>query len=383
MIPAERSHLHVTAKSHPGMNRKNNEDRYSVSAFRLSDTQPVPALFAIVCDGVGGHQAGEVAAEMAVEIISREAAASDATAPLPTMRLAIQKASQAILERSESNPELFGMGATCACVWIIDDHLYMANVGDSRIYLVRGGVIRQISTDHTWIQEALEAGLLTPDQARGHPNAHVIRRYLGSKQPAEADTRLHLRDGESDEQAEANQGLNLAPGDQFVLCSDGLTDLVSPAEILSNLTTGLQPKNQDEAVQNLIDLANQRGGHDNITIVALQVPASEASVSSASPARSRWPAKWTCLVIGLASLLVVALLAGGAYLLFNQLSDRPTATTVISPQATSPVIVPATQAITPLQSPPVLDTPAVQPTASPSLQAAPTYTPWPTNTINP
>ncbi|MBN2548721.1 MAG: serine/threonine-protein phosphatase [Anaerolineales bacterium] len=367
------------------MNRKNNEDRYAVSAYRLSDAQPTPALFAIVCDGVGGHQAGEVAAEMAVEIISQEAAASDASAPLQTMRQAIQKAGQTVLEQSEKNPELQGMGATCACVWIIDDRLYMANVGDSRIYLVRGGAIQQISTDHTWIQEAMDAGLLTPEQARGHPNAHVIRRYLGSKQPVEADTRLHLRDGESDEQAEANQGMNLLPGDQLVLCSDGLTDLVSPAEILSSLPAGLQPQKQDEAVQNLINLANQRGGHDNITIIALQIPAAEAAVSFVAPAQRGRLAKPTCLVIGLVSIVIIALLAGGAYLLLNRLSDRPAATMTGAPQASSPAILPATQVITPLQPPPVLNTPEVQPNASPSVQetAAPTYTPWPTNTTSP
>lgn len=250
------------------MTGKNNEDRYSVSAFYLPGPGRVPSVLAVVADGIGGHKAGEVAAELAVETISRVVAASDGSFPANTLVQAVIEASQAIYEQSEQQASQKGMGATCACGWIIGDRLFTVNVGDSRIYLLRGGRIHQISTDHTWIQEALEHGAITPDQIRGHPNSHVIRRYLGSPQRVIPDIRLRLRSQESDEQAEANQGTRLLPGDQVLLCSDGLTDLVDDDEIQRVLSTyPLQ-----EAVNKLIEIANQRGGHDNTTVVALEQP---------------------------------------------------------------------------------------------------------------
>jgi protein phosphatase len=146
--------------------------------------------------------------------------------------------------------------------------LYIAYVGDSRIYLLRGRRIQQISRDHTWVQDAMEKGILDKNGIKNHPNLHVIRRYLGSNEPAEPDLRLFLQPGESDKHAKENQGLALSPGDVILLCTDGLTDLVSDSEIL-NMLPGRKLK---EVAQALIDLACQRGGHDNITVVLLGVP---------------------------------------------------------------------------------------------------------------
>jgi PPM family protein phosphatase len=269
MIPAERAHLHIAALTHPGMSGKNNEDRYAVSAFRLEGELSTPAVFAIISDGIGGHRAGEVAAEMVVETVSQAVAKSDARYPIQTLREAIMRSSQLISVESENDPEKKGMGATCACALIVGERLYTAYVGDTRIYLLHSGAIQQISIDHTWVQEAIDAGVIGPDEAKGHPNAHVIRRYLGSKQPVEPDTRLRLSATESAGQSEGNQGLPLQPGDQVILCSDGLTDLVGDDEILA----AIQNKEQEAALQELVDLANQRGGHDNITVVALRLPA--------------------------------------------------------------------------------------------------------------
>ena len=165
------------------------------------------------------------------------------------------------------------MGATCAAAWIIGHRLYAATVGDSRLYLLRGRAIIQLSTDHTWIQEALERGFIQPEEARGHPNAHVIRRYLGSPSPPRVDIRLRLSSRESDTQSEANQGLLLQAGDQLILCSDGLTDLVENREILNAFTS--QPA--QKAAEAMVNLANARGGHDNITLVAIDVPATPAA----------------------------------------------------------------------------------------------------------
>jgi serine/threonine protein phosphatase PrpC len=385
MIPAERSHFHVAAQSNPGMSGKNNEDRYSISAFRLEGDNPLPVVLAIVSDGIGGHRAGEVAAEIAVETISRIVAASDASHPLETLREAIGQASQAILELAESDDEKRGMGATCACAWIIDNRLYAAYVGDSRMYLIRGKRITQLSIDHTWIQEALDAGVLKPDKIKGHPNAHVIRRFLGSSDPVLPDTRLYLEKNQSDEQAEANQGLIINPGDQLILCSDGLTDLVSEDEIQTAFAT----KDQETAISELIELANQRGGHDNITIVALRMPikVQEKAAAAPAPVKRRLNPTLTCLTAG-AILGVLLVLIGAAYIYFRQPPSSTPTPVSSSTSLSSPSAIILTEAPLPTETSLSFDaTPTftlAPPTSTPSTTPVEaTLTPWHTNTTQP
>lgn len=390
MIPVDRSHLFVAADSHPGMSGKNNEDRYAISAFRLSEDNPLPVLLAVLADGIGGHKAGEVASETAVEVISQGVAGSDGTHPLSTLCEAIIQASQTILGLSEADPQQKGMGSTCACCWISGgkenrNQLYIAYVGDSRIYLIRDKSIQQLSNDHTWVQEAIQAGVLTPEQARSHPNAHVIRRHLGSMQPVEPDTRLRLHADETDEQMRANQGMYVQPDDQVVLCSDGLTDLVSDEEILAAFTE----KKPKSAITGLIELANSRGGHDNITIVALQIPA-RASQTKPLPAptkrrtsRPNW--KLACLGATVAALVLGLILLAGLYLLLPAISGDATETLVPSLSLEAPGNT-ATEAPDMLSLP--TETPAVEttttyteaPAPTSTIPTGPTYTPWPTNT---
>ena len=241
---------------------------------------------------------------MAVERISRFVAASDAVYPTEILQRALLSASQAIYQRATSDFTLQGMGTTCACCWIIGDRLYTASLGDSRIYYVHAGSLHQISTDHTWIQEAIELGALTPEQARGHPNKHVIRRFLGSSEQPELDTRLRLDVAETTEQAQANQGMHLIPGDLLLLCTDGLTDLVGPDEILAVLLE----KHGQPAVNRLIELANQRGGHDNITAILIKVPNSPGLSQPLPSPRRKLPL--ACLVFSLMTILAAAILVG-------------------------------------------------------------------------
>jgi protein phosphatase len=310
MIPIEKAHVEVAAQSHPGMSGKNNEDRFAVSAFQVSTADPTPVTLAIVADGVGGHRAGEVAAELAVEIISQQVAESDARNPVKILTNAIIKIGEIIRDQAEEQDGQKGMGSTCACVWIIGDRLYTASVGDSRIYLIREGRIQQITTDHTWVQEAIEHGALTREQARNHPNVHVIRRYLGSKQPVVPDVRLRLTPDDSDNQAERNQGTHLKTNDRLLICSDGLTDLVKDDEILA----ALQTNPLEAAVQYLINLANHRGGHDNITVVSLNYTGQPGEIVPRSGSRM--------LVLGCLGILflIAVSLATAAWLgwYFNQ-----------------------------------------------------------------
>lgn len=271
MIPVNKAHIYVNASTHPGMKGKNNEDRFAVSAHLLDQEAKIPSVLAVICDGIGGHRAGEVAAEIAVETISRTVSESDGKHPTSTLTQAFANANQAIHVQASNDPSQHGMGATCVAAWIIGYRLYTASLGDSRLYFARGDTILQVTTDHTWIQEAIEFGALTPQQAVGHPNAHVIRRYLGAQNPMSPDFRLRLQPDETDEQSDANQGMRLLPGDRLVLCSDGLTDLVSKEEILS----AISDRDREAVLDYLIDLANSRGGHDNITIIHLEIPPDE------------------------------------------------------------------------------------------------------------
>ena len=269
MIRTSRAHLHVAALSHPGMSGKNNEDRFAVLSHTLSADDSTPSLFAVLCDGIGGHRAGEVAAELAVDHISHVVAESNGREPLHIMEEAIHSASEAIAHHSASDDEHHGMGATCACAWVIGDKLHIAFVGDSRIYLLRAGHMRQLTTDHTWVQEAIEKNIIKPEDARDHPNVHVIRRYLGSLKLPEVDFRLKLNDSDNAVQAQKNQGAALQPEDILLLCSDGLTDMVWADEIQKTLQESKNPK---AAVQALVAQANERGGHDNITVIVVSIP---------------------------------------------------------------------------------------------------------------
>jgi serine/threonine protein phosphatase PrpC len=262
-----RAHINAAALSHAGRSGKNNEDRYAVSSFTTADGQPV--VFAVVSDGIGGHQAGEIAAELAVNYIVQKVSESSGRNPLEIIESAIDSASQAIAARSASKDDQQGMGATCVCAWIVEDNLYTGYVGDSRIYLVRDEKLQRLTVDHSWVQEAIEKGIITPEEARDHPNVHVIRRHLGSVELPGVDFRLYLKPGESAEDAKKNQGTRLRPGDILLLCTDGLTDMIWDDEILHVINTRSNLKSMAE---DLIDKANERGGHDNITVILLGMP---------------------------------------------------------------------------------------------------------------
>jgi PPM family protein phosphatase len=268
MIRTNQAHIFVAAQTHPGQSGKNNEDNFAISAYTLSQHNPMPVVVAVVSDGIGGHRAGEVASAMVVNGMSETAGKVTGGNPLALFQESFYRISEEIFKQAERDATRRGMGATASCAWILGDVLYIAYAGDSRIYLVRDSKVRQISRDHTWVQEAIEKGILSDSQIKTHPNLHVIRRYLGSETPPEPDLRLFLSEEDSDEKAKANQGLLLQPGDIVILCTDGLTDLVSGSEIFGLL----KGKTLNQAALAMIDLANQRGGHDNITVVLLGIP---------------------------------------------------------------------------------------------------------------
>jgi protein phosphatase len=378
MIRVEKSHLPAFAVTHPGMKGKVNEDRFAVTAFIQSEQNPAPSVLAVLSDGIGGHNAGEVASELAVNAICADIQASDGSQPAITLEQALTRASEQVYAASRANLDYGGMGATCAAAWVVGSRLYAASAGDSRIYLLRGGRILQLSTDHTWVQEALEMGVVTREEAVSHPNAHIIRRYLGSAEPPRVDLRLRLGENESDAEAEANQGMPLEPGDLLLLCSDGLSDLVKDDEIRG----AFLKYGQQKACQKLLNLANTRGGHDNITLVSVMVPDGQTSSRS-------WPlaAMW---LVGLMALAVIAGSVFAAWLWFDRNAGGQPGTPgqpLVSapgtglPSASAQAVSTAVPA---LAAPEAGSTPA-RPTLPPFQPAGggPTLTPWPTHTLQP
>jgi serine/threonine protein phosphatase PrpC len=370
MIIIPHSHLQTIAFTHPGMKGKPNEDRYAITAFQTDESPQQPVLLAVLADGIGGHRAGEVAAELAVEHINRLVAESRGDDPLRILRESIEGTSNQIAQSAGEALNLQGMGSTCAIAWVMKDRLYTASVGDSRIYLIRQGRIRQITTDHTWIQEALEEGILKPEQVEGHPNKHVIRRYLGSPKPPEVDFRLRLADRENDGQAIANQGLPLRPGDTVLLCSDGLSDLVNTAEILDVL----QGQNMESAAQALVDLACARGGHDNITVLALRMPP---------------PQKPRFLRLALSFMAMLLIVLALALLLFGWLGWFRPGNATLTPSASHAAATQSFEMVISDTPQPTSQYTAIAPVVVPSVTitppapGGPTLTSWPTNTSAP
>ncbi len=378
----ERPVVPVAAISHTGMRRRGNEDRYGVFAYRQYPPFSLPVVLLVLCDGVGGHRAGEVAAEIAVEQIDVAVAASDGLNPPQILHQAIQQASEAIRKQAEENPDQIGMGATCACAWIAGRRLYTATVGDTRIYLIRQGKAHRLSIDHTWVQEAMEQGILKPEEVEGHPNQHVIRRYLGSPIPPEVDLRLCWDESptQNDEQRLANQGLMLQEGDLIVLTSDGLTDLVSDGEIAATFEA-LPFK---EALSRLVEMANIRGGFDNITIVTARIPQAQYCEEATRPlksvpgARRRSVWRWVGWLGILLLLVGMAMIAG--WWLSGGTRIQPATPTVSA--AVSPTLVQVSP--TPLPSAtPAPPTPTAETRPSPTEQSgnAPTLTSWPTQPL--
>jgi serine/threonine protein phosphatase PrpC len=382
VINSEFPPMIVAELSHPGEKRSENEDRYTAINYR-TEVDKKNAWLAVVADGIGGHRAGEVAAQITVERIVNNLISEKVSDPIAQLREAVVAAGRAVMQAAEDEPELEGMGSTVTVAWIIDSRLYITSAGDSRIYLLRGNSLRQITIDHTWVQEAIAYEIITPEEAKDHPQAHVLRRYIGSRELPEPDMRLRLEEDESDTKSEGNQGLRLHRDDQILLCSDGLTDLVEDSEIRE----ALQSRSPREAVISLVDLARERGGHDNITVVLLAVP--RLPSRRVLSRRSTWFLATIAGAVAMISITILALAASWWLGIFPWSSRTPTPSmtsiesvapaidltlTTIPPGAATPSLM-STQLHTP--------TLAITPTPRDTATAFPLPTVAPTSTLNP
>lgn len=266
--PDNNSGINYALLSHKGWVRANNEDRMMAKEF-FAGQNNTRVLAAVLCDGVGGHQSGEVAARIGVELviqqISEESRLLDD--PVNLLKDAIIFANSAILKAYADKPEQEGMAATCVAILLIDQHLYLASLGDSRAYLMRKGKLFQLNHDHTWLDDSLGAAI-GPRKGitRSHPLAHVLSRYLGSTQLPDVDLRIRSVEKLVADETH-NQGMSLVNGDRLLICSDGLTDMLDDHEILENMHCESSQKN----AQKLVLSALEKGGHDNVSVIVIQI----------------------------------------------------------------------------------------------------------------
>jgi len=243
------------------MRRDENQDTYGIlerESFR----------FFIVADGMGGAKGGAVASNMAIAIIS-EQLANGSEITIERVSSAVRLANSEIFQKGNADPALSGMGTTFVGLAFFEERLLICNVGDSRAYRMRNGALIQLTTDHTLVQELIRSGSITEDQAERHPISHMLTRSLGPTAQIEVDCRICEQPP--------------LPGDRYLLCSDGLYNMLEEDE-MSDL---LEDHDVERAVEEMIRLANERGGTDNITAVVIEVTEGYPTVAYARRTKAK------------------------------------------------------------------------------------------------
>ena len=244
----------VFGATHVGKVRSGNEDSYKVLVGK--DAPDGVYAIMVVADGMGGHAAGEVASQMAGDAVVRLLTSRSPDATMPAgeytqlLGQILSKVNREVYQAGQK-AEYWGMGTTCTVAVLKGSHLHVAHVGDSRGYILRQGDLAQVTRDHSWVAEQVEAGNLTPNEAENHPYRNVVTRAIGIDKEVQGDTFVE----------------GVAPGDRVLLCSDGLHSVVGDDDIAELLKDG-----DAEAVCNgLIELANANGGPDNVTVVVAEI----------------------------------------------------------------------------------------------------------------
>ena len=240
--------MKVYAITDIGRARPINEDSYYVPEEGEQ--------YCAVADGMGGHNAGEGESARAVKVFSQYMRDADHVST-QTMHAAVERANEAVYRMAKQNEGMSGMGTTFSALAARGGTVYLAHVGDSRIYLVRRGAILQVTTDHTVVEEMVQKGMITPREARVHPRRNLITRALGTDERVRVDMLQ----------------LSVCPGDAFFLCSDGMTNYVDEREILR---TAMSEREWPEKLKHLVSIALENGGADNIT--ALFAVVEEAAI---------------------------------------------------------------------------------------------------------
>jgi PPM family protein phosphatase len=248
-----RTGVEVSGQSDIGCLRKNNEDSFGYWEPEDDGQFPLKGRLVIVADGMGGYEGGQEASRLAVETLIgtyRETASED---PQQALIDGLQTAHEAIRNYSLEHPELRGMGTTCTAAAIVNDGLYYVHVGDTRLYLIREGLITQVTRDHSYVGRLVEAGMISREEAETHPQRNILTAALGTNPELVMDS--------------PGRPERLRAGDVLLICSDGLWGQVHDSEILS----AVDGQNIETAGRELIELARERGGPDNITVSILRL----------------------------------------------------------------------------------------------------------------
>lgn len=238
-----------------GQKRTVNQD------FVFTSETPVgnlPNLF-VVADGMGGHKAGDFASSYAVEILLSTIREDENSNPVKIIRAAIENANTQLLREASDNEAMSGMGTTMVLVTIVGHYAYVANVGDSRLYLIDENKISQITKDHSLVEEMVRMGEISRDDARNHPDKNIITRALGAGRDVDVDF----------------FDIRLTPGDILLLCSDGLSNMVPDEDIRQVILTS---ETLEETGRRLVSMANDNGGRDNIAVVLVEPETKEVEV---------------------------------------------------------------------------------------------------------
>ena len=242
------------SKTDIGRKREVNQDYVFVSDQPVGN---IPNLL-IVADGMGGHNAGDYASKFVVQVLKKELAKSREDGPRAMLKKAIATANHQLIAESKTDAKLEGMGTTLVAATVIEHTLYFANVGDSRLYLLNDE-IRQLSKDHSLVQEMVRLGGLNAEEAKHHPDKNIITRAIGVKEDIEIDFFEY----------------RLKKGDIILMCTDGLSNMVEDEEIFQIVRSS---RDVVEAVEQLIERANSNGGKDNIGVIVAEPFAGEVSI---------------------------------------------------------------------------------------------------------
>lgn len=318
------------AQTDPGLVRTSNQDRVFAR----------PPLFA-VADGMGGQAAGEVAAQIVVDTLAHATSVNQITDG-GSLRGVLQDANRLVRERARAVTEFRGMGTTCSALLIVGSVGYVAHVGDSRGYLIRGGRIRLLTRDHTPVATLVNEGVLTEQEGATHPQRHILSRAIGASDEVEVDL----------------DSVGLEPGDRVLLCSDGLSGMVPDAEIERIMSVIQDP---EAAAAELVEAAIAGGGHDNVSVLVIDPalvvttigpeaePAKHRPVSAEPTDRGRARRRWVAAILAILAILAmlaVALLVGQRMMAPTSPVTAPTTSTSAipstSPDASAPETTPGT-----------------------------------------
>ena len=263
-----RADVELGQHSHVGMARTENQDFFGYWESDDDREFDLRGRLAVVCDGMGGHSGGEIASRMAVQAIIDNYKACEADNISEALRYAIETANRTVYGEGVRLKELAGMGTTVTALVQRREMVYFGQVGDSRAYLIRGGQMKQMTKDHSLVQQLVDEGLLEESEMENHPDKNVILRSLGVKPEVEVDV----------------SHIPIALGDAFLICSDGLSGLVSNKEILQVYLEGERSgKSLRSICEELIDRANAAGGHDNSTVQLLKINETATSTTDHTP----------------------------------------------------------------------------------------------------